>query len=438
MTKRALNRRRRRLKQSQESTTHKLYMGDMNQVSNCWFVTCMFDDVPIEALVDTGAETSVISHRMLRQLGTESHSSMLPSMTQFRGIGGNQRSLGTAEFYYTIGKKEMSTSMHIVDLPHIDMILGMDAFLDHGVMFHMSEGILQFPDEECIKLTRRGHANSTQVHTIRHMKLKAYQGRFISAAPIYGDDWLFQLDHFLVEPLNHVFDRTGLLAGTALTDRHGKMVQVYVMNTTGHSIELGKGMPIALVSGVQKITSHKSPEFVEMHNLCFSQIGDTSTPAEEVNTSLTGEMMRREQITQQFMLQHDNTKSESVSIEERPLQVHYQGVAQNLHGAECPEEPSVVTTTPLQGELLDEHMKPVIQGIDIKGDELSQAVNLLKRYQDVFVGPDGKLGRTNACEGHRVDTGDTLPIRQRLRHVCHQNADRSLLTLSKSCWHRAV
>ena len=204
-TKRALDRRHRHLKQKQESTTHKLYMGDMNKVSKCWFLTCIFDDVPIEALVDTGAETSVISHRMLRQLGTGSHSTLLPSMTQFRGIGGNQKSLGTADFNYTIGKKQMSTSMHIVDLPHIDMILGMDAFLDHGVMFHMSEGILQFPDEECIPLTRRGQTGSTQVHTTHHMKLKAYQGRFISAAPIYGDDWLFQLDHFLVEPLNPCF-----------------------------------------------------------------------------------------------------------------------------------------------------------------------------------------------------------------------------------------
>ena len=181
----------------------------------------------------------------------------------------------------------------------------MDAFLDHAVTFHMSEGILQFPDDERIQLTRRGHAKSTQVHTIRHMKLKAYQGRFISAAPIYGDDWLFKLDSYLVEPLNHVFDRTGLLAGTALTDRHGKMVQVYVMNTTGHSIELGKGMPIALVSAVQKITSHESPDFVEMHNLCYSQFGGPSAPAEEDNTSLTGEMMSREQITQQSLHMHD-------------------------------------------------------------------------------------------------------------------------------------
>ena len=156
LTKRALARRRRRLNQRQDNTTHKLYMGNMDKVSKCWFLTCMFDDVPIEALIDTGAETSVISHRMLRQLGTGSHSTLLPSMTQFRGIGGNQKSLGTALFQYTIGEKQMSTTMHIVDLPHIDMILGMDAFLDHGVMFHMSEGILQFPDEECIALSRRG------------------------------------------------------------------------------------------------------------------------------------------------------------------------------------------------------------------------------------------------------------------------------------------
>ena len=80
-------------------------MGDVNRVSNCWFITCWFDDVPVEALVDTGAEASVISSRMLRQLGTKAHSSMLPSMTQFRGIGGDQRSLGTADFYYTIGTK---------------------------------------------------------------------------------------------------------------------------------------------------------------------------------------------------------------------------------------------------------------------------------------------------------------------------------------------
>ena len=88
------------------------------------------------------------------------------------------------------------------------------------------------------------------------------------------------------------------------------------------TVELGKGMPIALVSAVQKITSHKSPDFVEMHNMCYSQFGDPSAPAEEVNSSLTGDMMRREQITQQFLHMHDMcTKGESVSQEEGPVQV---------------------------------------------------------------------------------------------------------------------
>ena len=251
-------------------------MGNVNQVSNCWFTTCWFKDVPIEALVDTGAEASVISSRMLKQLGTDTHSTTLPSVTQFRGIGGDQMSLGTAHFYYAIGNKEMVTKMHIVDLPHIDMILGMDAFLDQDVTFHMSKGILQFTDSEPIQLTRCGHAESTQVHTIGPIKLKAKQGRFISAAPIYGDNWLNKLDNYLVEPLNHVFDRTGLLAGTALTDHRSPAIRVYVMNTSDHDIEIGRGMPIAMVSTVQKITSHESPEFVEMHNLCFSQMSESS------------------------------------------------------------------------------------------------------------------------------------------------------------------
>ena len=185
--------RRRRLRQRAEQATHELYMGNVQQVSNCWFTTCWFDNIPIEALVDTGAEASVIASRAYRQLGRNHHSQILPSMVQFRGIGGDQGSLGTAKFKYTIGNKDMVTTMHIVDLPHIDMILGMDAFIHENANFRMSEGILQFPGDESVKLTRRGETESTQVHTKGPIKLKAKQARFIEAAPIYGDGFLTHL-----------------------------------------------------------------------------------------------------------------------------------------------------------------------------------------------------------------------------------------------------
>ena len=75
--------------------------------------------------------------------------------------------------------------------------------------------------------------------------------------------------------------------------------------------------------------------------------------------------------------------------------MHYAGVEQNLQDNDvCAGQSCVDTTISPQERLLDEHMRPVIQGIDIKGEDLLASIELLKRYQDVFVGPDGKLGCT--------------------------------------------
>ena len=272
-SKKAKQRRNKRLRERDD--TRQLYMGNMRKASKCWFMTCWFGNVPVEALVDTGAEASVISSRMFRQLDLKSHSKLIPSNTQFRGIGGDQRSLGTALFQFLAGDKiptRIESEMHIIDLPHIDMILGMDTFASKLVTFHMSEGTLQFPDGEPIQLKRRGEADSTQVHTMGPIKIKAKQARFISAAPIYGDTWIQSLSECLVEPMDHVFERTGLLAGTTLIDKCKPAIRVYVMNTTEHDVEIGKGMPIAKVSCVSHVSSHDSTDFVEMHNLCMTRL----------------------------------------------------------------------------------------------------------------------------------------------------------------------
>ena len=399
--------RRRMKRKKHEAASSNINMGNIAQVNNCWYTTCWFEDVPIEALVDTGAEASVISSRMLRQLGTKCHSTTIPSMTQFRGIGGNQRSLGTAYFCYTIGHKKMVTKMYIIDLPHIDLILGMDAFSEEALdaRFNMSKGILQLADSEPIQLTKRGESQSCQVHLVKAIKLKAKTGRFVPCAPIYGDDWFKYLDHYLVEPLNHVFDRTGLLAGTAIHNNRSSSVMVYVMNSTERDVEISMGMPIARMSAVQEITSHESPQFMDMHNICMSSNVDSYLPPDELSQTLDGQVGV------------DEVPIIPKRHEEEPLDLLYQGVAQNLDGEECTGRPSVAPAVDPEVMLLDEHLRPVTQNIDITGNQLHKAVDLIKRYQDVFVAPDGKLGKTKACEGHRVVTGDTLPVRQRLRRV---------------------
>ena len=52
----------------------------------------------------------------------------------------------------------------------------------------------------------------------------------------------------------------------------------------------------------------------------------------------------------------------------------------------------------------------------LKESEVLRFESLLNEYQDIFVGPDGKLGLTNLTEDS-IDTGNHLHIKQRSRRL---------------------
>ena len=64
-----------------------------------------------------------------------------------------------------------------------------------------------------------------------------------------------------------------------------------------------------------------------------------------------------------------------------------------------------------------DHLQPVFINQGLSGNELQKSIDLINRNASVFVGSDGKIGLSTACDGHRIDTGDALPVRQRLRRV---------------------
>ena len=68
------------------------------------------------------------------------------------------------------------------------------------------------------------------------------------------------------------------------------------------------------------------------------------------------------------------------------------------------------TKMPILHEGLPDHMQPVLLEAMVEGSELDDTVQLLNKYEHVFVRPDGKVGRTTACDGHRIITKDHQPI----------------------------
>jgi hypothetical protein len=61
---------------------------------------------------------------------------------------------------------------------------------------------------------------------------------------------------------------------------------------------------------------------------------------------------------------------------------------------------------------LPEHLRPLIENIssELTKDERSRFTNLIMKYQDIFVGPDGKLGQAKFA-AHKINTGEARPIK---------------------------
>ena len=67
---------------------------------------------------------------------------------------------------------------------------------------------------------------------------------------------------------------------------------------------------------------------------------------------------------------------------------------------------------------LPEHLRPLIESVSNKlsGEQISKFEKLLTAYEDIFVGPDGKLGSTTLTE-HCIETGDHPPIKLHPRRL---------------------
>ena len=79
-----------------------------------------------------------------------------------------------------------------------------------------------------------------------------------------------------------------------------------------------------------------------------------------------------------------------------------------------------ITAGVLEGaaSTLPPHLQPILDSLpqEVTADQRAEVVRLLWEFQDVFMGPDGKLGRTSLVE-HTIDTGDARPIKQPPRRV---------------------
>ena len=167
----------------------------------------------------------------------------------------------------------------------------------------------------------------------------------------------------IVEHTTKFVENYGLLVGRSLVDIRRGVIPLRVLNPHSQSIKLFQGTVVGVAEPVE--ICHNAP--VEIEKVLVRHV------ARETNHNLPNE----ETAPPEPHSQRDNAS--------RGVPAHLQELLEN--------------------------------GSQFLTSEQKQSLEqLLVKFQEVFVGPDGKLGRTNLIK-HKINTGDHRPIRQHPRRV---------------------
>ena len=277
----------------------------------------------------------------------------------------------------------------MVELGQADLILRMDLLTAHVQQLELANGILTLTNEEEIKLSHRECLDTIHMHAVKNKVVPARTAQFLLTAPM-GDSHRWSEINSLIEPLNHVFDRTQLIISTNLSLKNKCTLPVYIINPSEDDVLIEKGMPLAHFYKVDKITSaRKDSELFDSLSSAWMMFNTTRGESGDLPSKCTG----REDL---------DCRKEKDSEPET--------ARDNLVGG-------AMTRIPILHDGVPDHLQPVLLEAKVTGSELDDAVQLLNKYEHVFVGPGGRVGRTTACDGHRIITGDHQPIRQRLRRA---------------------
>jgi len=340
--------------------------------SECWYAQIQIGDILVDALVDSGAEMSLLSTDIYQQLPDIQDYELRATNTRFRGIGGAQQSLGTCHTDISVGPTCFPATFHVVKLPGIDCILGMDTLKRQDMSFHLSRGTFTFADGSEFALVRHAKKTSTKVCTASAKTVKANTACFVQALLPAGLTDIEKSHEGLVEPLQTVYDSTGLIISCSMVTKQSNRCPVYVINPTNSDIELQKGTQLATFSLTEEPESPGTTR--------FDKIYDIWRCAHETNVMTTSVDPKNEDCLEYKLT---DPATESVPGCDR----------------------------------LPPHLAQMFKNHQLKNDELQRGVDLIWDYRDIFLGPGEKLGLTNTCEGHEIDTGDAKPVRQRLRRL---------------------
>lgn len=339
----------------------------------CWFITLCIENFPVTMLLDTGAGRTMLNKNMFHVLqNTMPEISLRPSRIKLVNASGEPMSIaGSIGVKLSIANMVDNQHILISDLGGVQGVLGMD-YLQRAGPVDLSKGLLYVRNKP-VFLHRESQASgyaitATQFHSFSPGECLLVNGQLTeSKVPLY---------YYTLAPATNTLGQRSL---TVSFPAEKKFFTVKEINTGKYIVRNTSKQGVNLYAG--EVLAH-----AERHLYWDSDSEDS----EDLHPS---DNERREAI---FMV------TNRVDTDESDTEI----------GAW--EVPSPISDCVLPSGL-PEHLDNLL-GDNLTTVQKSQLAYVLDACIDVFVGPDGKLGRTSQVK-HTIDTGDSVPIRQAPRRL---------------------
>jgi hypothetical protein len=333
----------------------------------CWFVTVLVECYPVSMLVDTGAGRTMIHDWILKKLLSINPSMVtFPSDVRLITASGDVMSTSKLIQVQIQGGVFITTSMVLVaDLGDLQGVIGMDFLQQYSSSLEFSLGRISLGDE-VLYLHRESHAEGFPVKLKNEIIIPTGMSRQVKGeCPVQMADLVsvdVRLALVTLRQRGLFIEVEGVLDSLAVSDI--EKICFNITNLSGDQMLMHKG----------EILAHA--EMLDGSKLI-------SRPCDSV---MDDELF--------FMITVD---SEDDDLDEDKLWI-----------------PPLVTTKRVTNGLYD-HLTGMIPD-DLNHKQKSSLTEILMKYAEVFMGPDGKLGKTSLVQ-HTIDTGNSSPVRQAARRL---------------------
>ena len=382
--------------------------------------------VEVEALVDTGSQSTIISRAMLHDIArySKSHGQPLPVLEEPRtrlygkdGAGGGRELVITAQMKANIEADSECACVTVFVQPDSEQkcLLGMNVLPDLGLKITRANGEPLIVKEEPNPVVAR-------VRLVQSCTVPSLKGQFLK---VQADGTLpgSCKSQVLFEPQVDVLGPCGISSNEAIVSVcEDNCMYVPVRNCDGASVCLEKGMDI----GVIRVVGELGPEmsFCGGFDVSVCEEGaseDVVVCEEGVSEDV---VVCEEGVSEDVVVCEEGVSEDVVVCEEgvsEDVVVCEEGVSEDVGISGDSAGGSTDGTEPVTGVCANvsstsERTQALIEALGLPLDQLSeneakQLHDLVHEYSDIFALDDSELGCTGIVH-HVIDTGDHPPVKQ--------------------------